>query len=270
VGDARPDSVELPGGWLSARGVVGDERVLAVFRPAGVWVVLRTPWRLVLLVCAVVVSLVWWASGGGAWVVGLAVLLLALQVGWNALQLEARWYMVTERRVLAVGGVLGRFSTEMPLDAVRAVVIARPWLERMLGVGSVGFGSAATGGLEVLWVGVDGAEGVAERVRREMKGPESGSVEPVVQAARPATKAGVKKPVAKKKATAKKAVAKKTTTKKAVAKKTTTNKGATKKAPAKKSATKKSAKTSGTTKSASKKTTKKRGQTGGESGRGDG
>lgn len=178
----RLESVELPGGWLSARGVVGGERVLAVFRPALIWAVLRTPVRLLMLGFVVVASLVWWVSGGGGmsaggmvgggWAVGVAVLLLALQVGWNALQIEARWYVVTERRVLAVGGVLGRFSTEVPLEAVRAVVIARPWLERAFGVGSVGFGSAATGGLEVLWVGVRDAEGVAEHARRVLRGPD--------------------------------------------------------------------------------------------------
>jgi membrane protein YdbS with pleckstrin-like domain len=153
------------------------EKLLMLHKPAMVWVVLRTPRRIAGLVVALAGLLVWgkllghgvW--GYGAQAAGFGVLLLALQVTWNVLHFEARWYAVTENRLMTIGGVLGRYSTEMPLDSVRGIVVVRPLLERLLGVGSVGFGSAATGGLEVFWIAVPEADRLADRVRAQIADP---------------------------------------------------------------------------------------------------
>lgn len=199
-------------------------------KPAMVWIVLRTPRRIAGLVVVLAALLVWGVLlGRGVWgygseLTGLGVLLLALQVSWNVLSYEARWYAVTERRLMVVGGVLGRFSTEMPLDSVRAIVVVRPWLERALGVGSVGFGSAATGGLEVLWVAVPGADAIADRVRDQINRPE----------VKTTTRKRAGKKTASKKAVTTKAAAKKTAPKKSPTKEPTTKKSPTKKPPTKK------------------------------------
>lgn len=214
---ADPASAEsLPRGLFSPYSAVPKgERVVVVHKPAMIWILLRTPRRIAGLFVALLVLVVWGkllghgAGGYGAELVGLGVLLLALQVSWNVLNYEARWYVVTERRLMSIGGVVGRFSSEMPLDSVRGIVVMRPWLERFVGVGSVGFGSAATGGLEVLWVAVASADQIADRVRTQIANPPPKTTTRKRAAKKPAAKKATTKKTASKKAAARKAGVKK-------------------------------------------------------------
>ena len=116
-----------------------------------------------------------WAGFGELGVEGSSILLaglgaLAVRVVWAALQWVVRRYGVEEPdegppTVFGAVGVLNRTRSEVPVDGLRNIVVDKPFFQRILGIGSVGFASAGTGGYEVVWRIVGDPDALASRVR---------------------------------------------------------------------------------------------------------
>lgn len=92
----------------------------------------------------------------------------ALVVVWDALVWASRAYVLTDRRIAAMGGVLRRWGVSVPLDRVQHVVLSRTIAERLTGLGSLGVATAGTGEIELAWVMIDRPRGTLARVRERV------------------------------------------------------------------------------------------------------
>jgi dephospho-CoA kinase len=148
------------------------ERLLLVLRPSLAMVVLSSlRWLCVLAALAAIT----------AWVaqflprpdlarVALAAMLAlaAVKLAWEMLDWACRGYALTERRVLRVFGVVRRHVADLPLERIQHLTLDRTLGERLLGVGTIGFATAGTAGVEAYWISVDHPEERIGDVRRAM------------------------------------------------------------------------------------------------------
>ena len=114
--------------------------------------------------CACLAVVLWgWVGFGGsvpgvrpATLAGLGAGVITLRLVWAVLQWATRAYGVETPSgggviVFSVVGVLNRTRSDVRVDALRNVVVDRPFFQRLVGLGSVGFATAGTGGYEVVW-----------------------------------------------------------------------------------------------------------------------
>ena len=151
----------VPGGPESTippsvrRYVPPGDTVVRAIKPHPAFILLRSCWSIVgvfVVILAVLVLDRWYPLGTwGTRAILLSLALLALRLLWVVLEWACRWYVLTDARVMRVAGVLRRTVSEVTLDSVRAAAADCPLAERLFGLGTVGFASAATGGYEVVW-----------------------------------------------------------------------------------------------------------------------
>lgn len=145
---ARPSAQDA---WLPP-----GERVLLRVKPSPLAIVLRSLGLLSVLLALAL--LVMWARASLADLAPIGAVALggltaaALVLIWNVLDWLNRSYALTERRLLAVSGVLSRRVYDTPLDRVQSVGVYRSLAERLLGLGTIGVASAGTGSYEQVWV----------------------------------------------------------------------------------------------------------------------
>lgn len=139
-----------------------DETVLFDSRPSP-WFVLLSSLRVLVTVLAaigvgVMMQQLPWPGGpvpplpGWVWVT--ATLIVAAKLGWEIANWTCRRYVLTPRRVLRIAGVLRRHVADIPLARLQHVVVRRSLLERLLGLGTIGFATAGTGEIEAWWINV--------------------------------------------------------------------------------------------------------------------
>lgn len=106
--------------------------------------------------------------------VGLAFIIIAVALLlWLAIDRTTRLYLLTDKRVLRVSGILTRTSVEIPLHKVTTVALHRSFTERLTGVGSILFTSAAAGGGEgaagdLVWYMIDNPVAAVRTVRETL------------------------------------------------------------------------------------------------------
>lgn len=173
------DGDQLRGGFRGmgvGRFVPAGERVIVSIKPSLLFVVLWPLGGIVVL---------GGLAGAGAWVVerfefGFAgarvvqvgVLLIGVRLIWQGLEWLTRLYVLTDKRVVRVFGVLQQRAAEIPLDRIQHVVMYRSVRERIFGLGTIGFATAGTGGVEVYWVMVARPHEMMERARKAIDGGE--------------------------------------------------------------------------------------------------
>jgi len=119
-----------------------------VIQPHWLYVVLDRPVVSLFLV-AVCVG-VWFMTDD--WLMRLmGVLLLVGWLGWQLAERQSRRYVLTSRRVVAVAGLLRQRVVDAPIRNVRQVTMYKSIPERFLGLGTLGFATAGTGGQDVVW-----------------------------------------------------------------------------------------------------------------------
>lgn len=150
----RTGGVDVPDG----------EVVILRLRPHPLFIVLSILGPLVASVLSA--GALWWASGrafavsgkvllelpsfGRWWMAPAMVGLLAL--AWQVLEWRCREYMLTDRRVVRVSGVLRQTVIEVPLARVQQVMMYTSLRERALALGTPGVSSAGSGGASyVFW-----------------------------------------------------------------------------------------------------------------------
>ena len=77
--------------------------------------------------------------------------LVALRVIWKFIDWANRIYVLTDRRVIRRRGVVMLSIVEAPLSRIQNSAIYAHFLERLLGLGSIGFATAGNSGFEVVW-----------------------------------------------------------------------------------------------------------------------
>ena len=134
-----------------------DEVVLLVLRPSP-WFVLLDGAGIYLLILLGGLFFAW--LGHQAWspvvipesqVFPASASLLMIRFIWKIIDWANRIYVLTDRRVLRRRGVILLSIVEAPLNRVQHSAIYARILERMLGLGTVGFATAGSNGFEVVW-----------------------------------------------------------------------------------------------------------------------
>ncbi len=101
---------------------------------------------------------------------GVAIMLLA------ALDWQTRLYLLTDRRIVRIAGILRQTVREIPLRNIQSVTLTKSLRERLTGVGSLGVSSAGSDGYEVAWWMIGKPEETLRRVRETIDryGPPGG------------------------------------------------------------------------------------------------
>jgi len=140
------------------RGVPGDiilepnERVIVATRPLFLWE------PLVLLDLVLGLALAYGLAAGDGLIAGLASIgfaLLSLYLIARWLPWRARWYLLTDRRVIARWGVFNRQQAALLLDRVQDAQLGRPFpLSLLRGYGVVHIESAGENSREIISSGL--------------------------------------------------------------------------------------------------------------------
>lgn len=163
------------------------------FRPHPLFVVLRS-WPEITAVAAAGLTLAWLAGRYDLREFGLAVgrervalitaAALALRLGWNTLEWLARRYSIEAGLVRWRGGVLSRFGDDIALARVQHTRLDKPLVQRLFGLGTIGFSAAGTGSVEVVWFMVSRPE---QRLASARAAIDAASPAPAPEKAAPGT-----------------------------------------------------------------------------------
>ncbi len=77
--------------------------------------------------------------------------LLAGVLGWRAIDWQLRLYVLTDRRILRISGILRQTTSEIPLAKMHSVTLHKSLRERLCGLGSIGVSSGSAESLDVFW-----------------------------------------------------------------------------------------------------------------------
>jgi len=149
-----------------------SERVLIDDRPH-IAFVLTQMWK------QLVVMLLAW--GGLRWLGGMTGEAVYFLLSWVPLTIVtfrlllgvidwlARRHILTDTRIVAASGILRRVRVELPLSRVHHTILVRPLGEQIMGLGSIGVTSAGTGGVDLVWRGVEHPERVLDTIRAQVE-----------------------------------------------------------------------------------------------------
>jgi dephospho-CoA kinase len=145
------------------------EVVILEIKPHPAFIVLRSGMLLIGMTLLLLVSwsLAAWFNAPRA--LAAAQQIVAAAVGivlvWNVLVWLARGYRLTDRRLLWSGGVLSRSLVEIPLHRVQHITLHRSLIERLLGLGSLGFSTAGGAWTEMFWMNIEHPRDRLEQLR---------------------------------------------------------------------------------------------------------
>jgi uncharacterized membrane protein YdbT with pleckstrin-like domain len=101
--------------------------------------------------------------------------LLMIRLIWKVIDWANRIYVLTDRRVLRRRGVILLSIVEAPLGRVQHSAIYARILERLLGLGTIGFATAGSNSFEVVWELISDPIGthrrILEAIERYGRGP---------------------------------------------------------------------------------------------------
>ncbi len=102
----------------------------------------------------------------------LGVILCVIVIGifiiiWALLERSNTVFTISNRRVSAKRGILSRTTQEVLISDIRTINTTQTFTERIFGIGTVHVGSAGTGGLEVVFDGIPGADGVKDIISNQ-------------------------------------------------------------------------------------------------------
>lgn len=146
---------------MAAELVGGDEIVILSIKPSLLFVPLSSiGWCMaiafVALLLAYLARVTWvsvpW-SEVNAGLLGAAGVVLRL--GWQTLAWWNCSYILTDRRVIAVQGVVGRSVFQSPLRNIQHIAMVMSFRERIFGIGTIAFATAGSAGYVAAWVMVD-------------------------------------------------------------------------------------------------------------------
>jgi len=114
-----------------------------------------------------------------ALVVKTATGLAAARLVVAALQWVSRLYVLTNRRVMSIRGVFHVDIFECPLARIQNTFLSLTLYERVLGLGTIGFATAGTAGVEATWENINHPLEIHERVRGAIRRCQRGNGEGV-------------------------------------------------------------------------------------------
>ncbi len=143
-------------GMLTAELLQPGEIIILLLKPSP-WFILLAPLR---VLTAIVILAIAADSLNGYLGMGvnrqniylLTMLLLLARVFWQFLEWLSRVYVLTDRRVIAVAGVLRVGVFETPLEKVQHTNLHFSLRERLFALGTIGFATAGTAFSEAYWL----------------------------------------------------------------------------------------------------------------------
>ncbi len=153
---------------LPAHLLNGDEIVILAVKPS-LWFIVFTSarWLLGLLVVALLAG---WIGQRFPFlnrplIIQGTVALGAARVGLAMLQWVSRLYVLTNRRVMRIRGILNIDLFECPLTKIQNTYVTLAWYERLTRLGTIAFATAGTAVIEACWTHVNNPLELHERVR---------------------------------------------------------------------------------------------------------
>jgi hypothetical protein len=158
--EAESDPADLvpthPAAFLPARLLEPGELIILLIKPSPWYIILASLG--VLIPIAVTTTVAYRLAGAYAWNVSQRDILLVgfglagITLFWQFLEWLSRVYVLTDRRVIRVMGVLRVHVFEAGLKQVQHTQCYFSIRERLFGLGTIGFATAGTGAIEAAWV----------------------------------------------------------------------------------------------------------------------
>lgn len=141
---------------LPADLIRDDEIILLILRPS-MWYILFSCTTSLALIAILSLALAWlstvpWSRWSDFHAIELGFALAALRLSWQILEWWNRLYVLTDRRVIRRAGVLRVFVFEAALNRIQHTVVVRGVLERLAGLGTIGFATAGSDTFDAFWV----------------------------------------------------------------------------------------------------------------------
>lgn len=172
AGVIGPDAVDDPVA-LAAADLRDGEIIILSLRPHPLFVLLSSAGSLIALVIGLIalhiIASRGWLPIDATMVTTYALVLAMARVLWQFLVWWNEGYILTNLRVIRAGGVLRRFRFEAPLSNIQHLAMVKSIPERIFGLGTIGFATAGTGGVEAAWLMVGKANSVFETVQRTVR-----------------------------------------------------------------------------------------------------
>jgi membrane protein YdbS with pleckstrin-like domain len=145
-----------------AREEAEEEEEGVLYRGHPAWL---SYWKSLLLSAGLMVAgVVMWETSGWILFGGLVVTLMAYS--YVVMERSMREYVVTQKRVEVIHGLIAKSSEEVRVVDIRAINVRKEGLKGLIGIGSVEFASAGSDGSDVVFEDVMGAHRLKGRVRR--------------------------------------------------------------------------------------------------------
>ncbi len=134
----------------------GGEVVILLIKPSP-WYIVLEPLRFWVTLAVLFFASAWLVSGGWLTTIDRSDLILltvgiaAVRLAWQFLEWLSRVYVLTDRRVLRVQGVLRIQVFETKLQKIQHTEMLLSIRERLFGLGTIGFATAGTSGIEAVW-----------------------------------------------------------------------------------------------------------------------
>ncbi|MAJ45699.1 MAG: hypothetical protein CBC35_00035 [Planctomycetes bacterium TMED75] len=134
-----------------------DETVLLVIRPSPWFILIDGAWVYFFFI-TLALLLAWLAHQPWSPVIipetqifPLLATVLSIRVVWKFLDWANRIYVLTDQRIMRRRGVIQFSLIEAPLGRIQHSAIFTRVVERVLGLGTIGFATAGSGQFEVIW-----------------------------------------------------------------------------------------------------------------------
>lgn len=141
---------------LPADMLEGGEIILLLLKPS-LWFVLLSSIRVIAAV-TIAFGLLYYATVSmellhvdPRQIVATAVALIAIRLAWGFADWMGRTYVLTDRRVVRIRGVIRVGVFQCPLSKLQHTAVYYPLRERLLGLGTISFATAGTGYPEAYW-----------------------------------------------------------------------------------------------------------------------
>lgn len=153
---------------LPAHLLDGDEIVILAIKPS-LWFVVFASFRWLVATILLILAAGYLARAvpqlDTPMILRGAVALAAARIGVAVLQWVSRLYVLTNRRIMRLTGILNVDLFECPLTKIQNTYLTLAWYERLTGLGTISFATAGTGGIEASWINVNNPLELHERVR---------------------------------------------------------------------------------------------------------
>ncbi len=155
--DATPLTQSRVMALLPAELLQGGEAIVLLLKPSPWYILLESLMSLSFMAVLLVGSLWAYNQGYNIGITRREMVLLVVGIGgvrvfWQFLEWLSRVYVLTDRRVIRVKGVIRVQVFQTQLKQIQHTHTTFMFRERLLGLGSIHFATAGTGGTEASWV----------------------------------------------------------------------------------------------------------------------